>query len=232
MTLRIVIISDIHSNLIAFETVLGNLPEHDQLFCLGDMVGYGPQPNEVIELLKQLDPNVVLMGNHDYAVATGDTSGFSPHAAVAVDWTRRQMKLESSNYLSDLHASALLEVEGVSLGLFHGSPSDPLTEYIFPGIPEHAAKKMIRKAGVKGILLGHTHMPMLYSFEGEMLGNPGSVGQPRDGDPRASFGMLTISEGKMSFDIKRVEYDIDSVADKIRRAGLPEFLAERLYIGM
>jgi diadenosine tetraphosphatase ApaH/serine/threonine PP2A family protein phosphatase len=91
---------------------------------------------------------------------------------------------------------------------------------------------MIQKAGVKALLLGHTHMPMLYPFEGKMLGNPGSVGQPRDGDPRASFAMLTISEGKMSFDIKRVEYEIDSVADNIKSAGLPEFLAERLYIGM
>jgi len=232
MTLRIAVISGIHSNLVAFETVIANLPEHDQLFCLGDMVGYGPQPNEVVERLRQLQPTVVLMGNHDYAVATGDSSGFSPHAAVAVKWTRRQMKQENSNYLSDLPPSTILEVEGVPLGLFHGSPRDPLTEYIFPGIPESVAKKMIEKAGVKAVLLGHTHMPMLYPFEGEMLGNPGSVGQPRDGDPRASFAMLTVSDEKISFDIKRVEYDIDSIADKIRKAGLPEFLAERLYVGM
>jgi len=230
--LRIAVISDIHSNLVAFETVIANLPEHDQLFCLGDMVGYGPQPNEVLERLRALHPTVVLLGNHDYAVATGDSTGFSPHAAVAVQWTRRHMKQENSSYLLDLRPSAILEVEGVPLGLFHGSPRDPLTEYIFPGIPEPVAKMMIQKAGVKVVLLGHTHMPMLYPFEGKMLGNPGSVGQPRDGDPRASFAMLTISEGKMSFDIKRVEYEIDSVADNIKSAGLPEFLAERLYVGM
>lgn len=230
--MRIAVISDIHSNLVAFETVIANLPEHDQLFCLGDMVGYGPQPNEVLERLRALHPTVVLLGNHDYAVATGDSTGFSPHAAVAVQWTRRHMKQENSSYLLDLRPSAILEVEGVPLGLFHGSPRDPLTEYIFPGIPEPVAKMMIQKAGVKALLLGHTHMPMLYPFEGKMLGNPGSVGQPRDGDPRASFAMLTISEGKMSFDIKRVEYEIDSVADNIKSAGLPEFLAERLYVGM
>lgn len=230
--MRIAVISDIHSNLVAFETVIANLPEHDQLFCLGDMVGYGPQPNEVLERLRALHPTVVLLGNHDYAVATGDSTGFSPHAAVAVQWTRRHMKQENSSYLLDLRPSAILEVEGVPLGLFHGSPRDPLTEYIFPGIPEPVAKMMIQKAGVKVVLLGHTHMPMLYPFEGKMLGNPGSVGQPRDGDPRASFAMLTISEGKMSFDIKRVEYEIDSVADNIKSAGLPEFLAERLYVGM
>jgi putative phosphoesterase len=226
------VISDIHSNLVAFETVIANLPEHEQVFCLGDMVGYGPQPNEVLERLRGLHPTVVLLGNHDYAVATGDSTGFSPHAAVAVQWTRRHMKQENSNYLLDLRPSAILEVEDVPLGLFHGSPRDPLTEYIFPGVPEHVAKKMIQKVGVKAVLLGHTHMPMLYSFEGQMLGNPGSVGQPRDGDPRASFALLTISDKRITFEINRVEYDIDSVADKIKSAGLPVFLAERLYIGM
>lgn len=231
-TLRIVVISDIHSNLDALEAVVANLPKYDELFCLGDMVGYGPQPNEVLEKLRLLGPAVVLMGNHDYAVVTGNTEGFASHATKAVEWTRKKINRQNLDYLATLQPSGRLDKGGVSLGLFHGSPQDPLSEYIFPGIPRASARKLIEKGGAKIMLLGHTHMPMLYSFEGEMLGNPGSVGQPRDGDPRCSFAILTISDGRFSFDIKRVEYDAGPVAEKIIEAGLPKFLAERLYIGM
>lgn len=230
--MKIAVISDIHSNLDAFETVIANLPEYDELICLGDIVGYGPQPNEVTEKLLELKPRAVLMGNHDNAVATGDTEGFSSHAAVAVEWTRRSITQDNLRYLSGLQASSKLEVGQMEVALFHGSPRDPLSEYIFPGIPERAAKKLIQQASAPLVLLGHTHMPMLYSFEREMLANPGSVGQPRDGDARASYAILTISEGGFAFEIHRVKYDVDSVANKIVKAGLPEFLAERLYVGM
>jgi putative phosphoesterase len=230
--LRIVVISDIHSNLEAFVAVIASLPPYDDLVFLGDLVGYGPQPNEVVEQLRQLRPSVALVGNHDYAVTTGDTSGFSPHAEVAVEWTRRQIKQGTVDYLSSLQQSAKINLNNTGLALFHGSPSDPLSEYIFPWIDHQSAKGIIEEAGSPLVLLGHTHMPMLYSFDNEMLANPGSVGQPRDGDPRASFAILTLSEGKFSFEIKRVEYDIDAVASKIIRVGLPDFLADRLYSGM
>jgi putative phosphoesterase len=230
--LKIAVISDVHSNLDAFLAVIAILPPYDSLVFLGDLVGYGPQPNEVVEQLRQLHPKAVLLGNHDYAVATGDTGGFSPHAEVAVKWTRRHINHQTLDYLSSLHSSARINLNNTRLALFHGSPSDPLSEYIFPWIDHHSAKGIIEKAGSPLVLLGHTHMPMLYSFDGEMLANPGSVGQPRDGDSRASFAILTVYEGKFSFEIKRVEYDIDAVASKIIRAGLPEFLAGRLYTGM
>jgi putative phosphoesterase len=226
------VISDIHSNLDAFQTVVTKLPPHDSLLFLGDLVGYGPQPNEVVEQLQQLQPATVLMGNHDYAVATGDASGFSPHAEIAVEWTRRHIRPKNLAYISGLHSSARVELSNTRLALFHGSPRDPLSEYIFPGIPNLLARKVIHSAAAPLVLLGHTHMPMVYSFEGEMLANPGSVGQPRDGDPRAAFAILTLSDGKLSFEIKRVEYDVDAVASKIIEAGLPEFLANRLYTGM
>lgn len=230
--MRIAIISDVHSNLDAFLAVVANLPTYDKLLFLGDLVGYGPQPNEVVEKLRQMRPDAALVGNHDYAVTTGDTSGFSPHAEVAVKWTRRQVTQQTLDYLSSLHSSATITLNNTRLALFHGSPSDPLSEYIFPWIAHQSAKEVIEKAGSPLVLLGHTHMPMLYSFDAEMLANPGSVGQPRDGDPRASFAILTLAEGKFSFEIKRVEYDIDAAASKIIQAGLPEFLADRLYTGM
>lgn len=228
----IAVISDIHSNLEAFEAVIKNLPRWDRLICLGDIVGYGPQPNEVVERLKQLQPTIVLLGNHDHAVVTGNTSDFSQHAATAVEWTRERINEANLAYLSTLKPTARIELGGTSVGLYHGSPRDPLSEYVFPDIPATTAKKLIQESGVQLVLLGHTHMPMLYSFENQMLGNPGSVGQPRDGDPRASFGVLTLADAKFSFHIKRVEYGIDGVAEKIHRAGLSEFLADRLYIGM
>jgi putative phosphoesterase len=226
------VISDIHSNLDAFQAVIGNLPPYDSLLFLGDLVGYGPHPNEVVEQLQQLQPATVLMGNHDYAAVTGDASGFSPHAEIAVEWTRRHIKPKNLAYISRFHSSARVELSNTRFALFHGSPRDPLSEYIFPGIPDPLARKVIQSAAAPLVLLGHTHMPMIYSFEGEMLANPGSVGQPRDGDPRAAFAVLTLSDGKFSFEIKRVDYDVDAVASKIIEAGLPEFLANRLYTGM
>ena len=225
-------ISDIHSNLEAFLTVIANLPPHDHLLFLGDLVGYGPQPNEVVEQLQQLQPAIVLKGNHDYAVSTGDASGFSSYAEIAVRWTRSQMTPQNLDYLSNLPSSAKMKVNHTELALFHGSPRDSLSEYIFPGISARSARQLIQRAGAALVLLGHTHMPMLYDFEGEMLANPGSVGQPRDGDHHAAFAILTLSEGKFSFEVRRVEYDVDSVARKIIREGLPEFLANRLYKGM
>jgi len=230
--MRIAIVSDIHSNLDALEAVIARLPKYDELICLGDVVGYGPQPNEVIERLQQLRPTTVLMGNHDYAVVSGDIEGFSPHAARAIEWTRREISGSGRGYLATLEHSARLQREEATIALFHGSPRDPLTEYVFPGIPETVGRKLMDLARANVVLLGHTHMPMLYRFREGVLANPGSVGQPRDGDRRASFGLLTLSHGQVDFDVKRAEYDVGPVAERILRCGLPSFLAERLYMGV
>ncbi len=230
--MKFAVISDIHSNLDALNAVIRDLPEYDELLCLGDVVGYGPQPNEVIDKFRQLKPSVVLMGNHDYAVVTGDTAGFSEHATRAVEWTRGNINPENQNYLAALRPSGKLRKDGRSIALFHGSPRDPLSEYVFPGIPEVAIRRLIQESDAEILLLGHTHVPMSSTFGKDMLGNPGSVGQPRDGDPRASYATLTSSGLDCSFEVKRVEYDVAPVAERILRAGLPEFLAERLYIGM
>jgi putative phosphoesterase len=230
--LKIVVISDIHSNLDAFQAITSQLPARDGLLCLGDIVGYGPQPNEVIQHLQAQNPEVVLMGNHDYAVVTGDVAGFTKHAADAIMWTRGQISHGNLNYLRGLLPSAKLQIDSTQIALFHGSPKDPLSEYVFPGISNSQARGLIREEGASVVLLGHTHMPMVYSFEEQMLANPGSVGQPRDGDPRASFGILDTSKNYLSFDIIRIRYDVEPVALKITEAGLPSFLAERLYSGI
>ena len=228
----IAIISDVHSNLTALEAVIDKLPRYDELFCLGDIVGYGPQPNEVVSRLVGLRPAVTLVGNHDYATVSGDVQGFSANAATAVEWTRQKLDRASRDYLAALKPSARIEREGRTFALFHGSPRDPLNEYVFPGIPVAIGRSLVRAASAGIVLLGHTHMPMLYRFEDSVLANPGSVGQPRDGDPRASFALLTLSQGDVKFEVRRVEYDIDAVADRILHSGLPSFLAERLYMGV
>jgi len=229
--MKIVVISDIHSNFEALEAVLERLPSYDELWCLGDIVGYGPEPNEVVGRLRALGPRVVLMGNHDYAVATGDTEGFSPNAERAVDWTRRVIQTSEREYLATLKPSAKFEIGETTFGLYHGSPTHPLTEYVYPSMGEAGARDFVRREGARVVLLGHTHVPMRYQFSDGLLANPGSVGQPRDGDVRASFGILTINGQNLNWEIARVDYDIESVAKKIRDSGLPGFLAERLYIG-
>jgi len=230
--MKIAILSDIHANLTALEAVVNALPRYDELYCLGDVVGYGPQPNEVIETLQLLHPRIVLMGNHDYAVVTGNVEGFSFHAAKAIEWTRRELAEAGRSYLASLNPSAKLEREGTVLALYHGSPRDPLMEYIFPGIPETVGRVLVQMASAKIVLLGHTHMPMLYRYDGYALANPGSVGQPRDGDPRASYALLTLTRNEIAFEVYRVEYDVELVAERIIRNGLPSFLAERLYTGV
>jgi putative phosphoesterase len=224
--------SDVHSNLDALQAVIANLPDYDALVFLGDLVGYGPHPNEVVEQLQQLCPTAVLMGNHDHAVVTGDVEGFTRNAAEAVAWTRKHINPQSLAYLSSLRPSTRIGLNNNRLALFHGSPRDPLSEYVFPDITDSFAGELIRDSGVPLVLLGHTHMPMIFAFNKELLANPGSVGQPRDGNPRAAYAILTLMEDKVSFEIKRVEYNVDEVANEIINAGLPQFLAERLCTGI
>ena len=229
--MKIAVISDIHSNLDAFEAVIADLPTIDITLCLGDIVGYGPQPNEVVEKVRQLDPAVVLSGNHDYAVSTGEIEGFSSHAALAAKWTRKQLRKENLRYLSILNPSSRLVLGGIRTSLFHASPRHPLSEYIYPVLSQSEVDALLGQSGGELLLLGHTHMPMVCSSMKGILANPGSVGQPRDNIPRASYAIVTVSDSQVSVDIRRVAYNIGSVAEKIINAGLPRFLADRLYVG-
>ncbi|MCJ7456848.1 metallophosphatase family protein [Candidatus Bathyarchaeota archaeon] len=228
--MRIAVVSDIHSNYDALQVVLSSMGDYDAFFCLGDLVGYGAQPNEVVSEIRSLEPDAVVLGNHDYAVSTGDTSGFVHHAVEAIEWTRRQISPENLHYISSLRSKSDFTVDGVKIALAHGSPRDPLMEYVYPSAAEFVLRGMLDESGGSILLLGHTHVPFSQEFESKLIANPGSVGQPRDGDPRASYAILDLS-ARTRFQIRRASYDVDAAASKITARGLPKMLADRLYLG-
>jgi predicted phosphodiesterase len=243
--MRIAIIADIHANLAALRAVLDDIKSKgvvDEIWCLGDIVGYGPDPCECIEIVQKLCKTCIA-GNHDYgAVGKVDLSYFNPAAADACRWTSQKLGPADVRYLKDLPTAAQ---KGDFL-LVHGSPMDPVMEYVFStGI---AAKNFAFFESLF-CLVGHTHVPLAFKQEdgnvssislasgiGLVLGehrmiiNPGGVGQPRDGDPRASYAVYD-SEGKI-LRVSRIPYDIQSTQNKMMRAGLPINLVTRLEQGM
>jgi len=228
---RIGVISDIHSNYDALQAVLSAIGDYDALICLGDLVGYGAQPNEVVSEIRSLRPKALVMGNHDCAVSTGETSGFVPHAVHAVEWTRKNISPENLSYIASLRTKVAWTIDGAKVTLAHGSPRDPLNEYIYPDTAEFILRSLVEDSGGTILLLGHTHVPFVRKFDSMLLGNPGGVGQPRDGDARASYAILEpFSEPE--FQIHRVVYDVDAAARRIIAAGLPKLLADRLHLGI
>jgi predicted phosphodiesterase len=242
--MKVAVISDIHGNRQAFEAVLEAVAASDaaELWCLGDLVGYGADPDACVALASE-HAAVCLAGNHDLAV-TGEVAldEFSPGARIAVQWTREVLAPEHARYLAELSPQGR---EG-QLGLFHASPRDPVWEYVLSAL---LAELCMDEQPSRVSLIGHSHVPL--SFErragelatgeprragarlditsGEWLLNPGSVGQPRDGDPRASWLLLDLDELTASF--QRTDYDIAGAGAAIRAARLPDSLAERLEYG-
>jgi diadenosine tetraphosphatase ApaH/serine/threonine PP2A family protein phosphatase len=243
--MRIVIVADIHSNLEAFEAVLEHAATHgpiDRLWCLGDVVGYAADPSACVGLLRQY-PHTAVAGNHDLAaVGKLPTGDFNAAAAWAAAWTARQLSAEEREYLSSLPSVA---VDG-DFTLVHGSLRSPEWEYL---LSADAAAEHLRLQETRYGVVGHSHIPFVaFEREGSMaamaglkdgdvlkLGdehlvvNPGGVGQPRDGDPRASYAVY--DDEACTLTLHRVEYDLEKTQRKILEAGLPRHLAERLAYG-
>lgn len=241
--MRIAVISDIHGNLHALESVLSALEGEapDAVWCLGDLVGYGPRPNECTRRTQERAA-VCLVGNHDLGVLGRlDLADFAGDAADAAIWTASVLEPEPRAFLESLGPQAA--VEGAQL--FHASARDPVWEYV---LSEEAAAASLHATDAPVVLVGHSHVPLaLLEQAGSAVGgyapggaevdlaagrwllNPGSVGQPRDGDPRAAWLLLDTDRGSASF--RRVAYDIASTQAEIREAGLPEALAARLASG-
>ena len=225
--MRLAIISDIHSNLPALQVVLEQIEKEgiDRILCAGDIVGYGPFPNEVIERLKRIELTTIL-GNHDRAVLSRDSSNMNIQAQDAVWWTIENLKQEGQDYLARLRSKESFFWNGLSIAIYHGSPKDD-NEYV----PEESADdELLELAKSDFLILGHTHVPFVKSLDIGTVINPGSVGQPRDGDSKASFAIY--DHRLRRFEVKRLAYDIDTVAEAMRSSGLPSFLSMRLYSGI
>ena len=226
---KFAVISDVHANLDALEAVL--LQTHGlDILCLGDLVDYGANPNEVVDLFRSMGIRTV-MGNHDWAAVTGDNSGFNARAAMSSIWTRRHLTKQNLDFIRTLAPEFRDPFEGPEAYFTHGSPDDRLWEYVDPRTHENLFGHYLSKLGVRLIGLGHTHVPYVWRGEGKTVFNPGSVGQPRDGNPKASFAVITIEGPEASVDLRRVEYDTQRAAAKILDAGLPAQHASRLFSG-
>ncbi|MEE8168703.1 MAG: metallophosphoesterase family protein [Candidatus Hydrothermarchaeales archaeon] len=220
--MKIAVLSDIHSNMPALKEVLKGI-DGMEIFCCGDLVGYNPFPNEVVELFRKKHIHCIL-GNHDQAVITGDTSWFNPIAARAIEWTIEALKDENLEFLKTLP-----RVYEDGFYAVHGSPRNQLEEYVYPDYPLEVLLSFFDSTEKNVMALGHTHTPFQKRLDDKLLFNPGSVGQPRDLDPCAAYAILDLDINDV--EIRRVEYDIDEVADAIIERGLPTALAQRLHLG-
>ena len=235
-TVKLLILADIHSNLEAFQAIRNHISFEygtvDYTVGVGDLVGYAASPNEVCELAKEV-LDVCVMGNHDAACTTGHSEGFRKAAAKAVEWTHEKLTTENKTYLSLLKEELRFNVNGMEFYITHGSPKDHLAEYVLPSTPEKKKEDYLKQVQpCDMMILGHSHIGMLFRGDNGIIFNPGSVGQPRDGDPRASAAILEIHEdGSFENIWFRVDYDITSAARHMREAGLPHYLYERLFFG-
>ena len=243
--MRYAILGDIHSNLAAFQAVLRDIESRcgfDKIWCLGDVVGYGPEPHECIELLRQYD-HLCVAGNHDWAaVGNIDSSDFNLDAARACHWTGQQLTAEDKEYLRDLPEKIFQD----NFTLAHGSPREPIWEYL---LSLEAAQDNFPCFETDFCLVGHSHVPLVFEHidntvaykrfqeganlklgENRLIINPGGVGQPRDGDPRANYAVYD-TEVRTIYHY-RVEYDITATQEKMAEHKLPPRLISRLNFGL
>lgn len=246
--MRFLVLSDLHANATALAAALAASEDHwDRAVCLGDLVGYGPDPNEVIDRMRDLAA-AVIRGNHDKAACgKANFEDFNPAARTAIEWTRTQLRPDNLHYLQGLPAGPL-HMDGLTL--VHGALHDE-DEYVFA--PAQALDGL--RASPRAVtFFGHTHVQGGFSYGGERLEliqlrpqrgadfaalrlepstryllNPGSIGQPRDGDPRAAFAIADVEQEVVEF--WRMPYDIQAVQDRMKHAGAPEALVLRLAFG-
>jgi len=243
--MRYAIVADIHANLAAFTAVLGDIKLKggvEEVWCLGDVVGYGPDPHQCLELLRQYN-HVCVAGNHDWAaIGKIDISNFNSYAAAACRWTAQQLDREDIQYLDHLP----LVIQKDDFTLVHGSPRHPIQEYL---LSTSSAQENFAYFQSQFCLIGHSHVPLIFEYsqssscslsefpadttltlaQNRLIINPGGIGQPRDGDPRASYAIFD-SETK-SISHYRTPYDISATQARMTKYRLPMPLVTRLSYG-
>ena len=234
--MRVAVITDIHANLPALEAVLELIDgeEVDQVYCGGDLVGYGPHPNEVCALIEERGIPTVY-GNYDYAIARDledcGCAYVNHHdreiGQLSVDWTLAHTNQRSKDFMRELPFDLRFELESKRVRLVHGSPRK-VNEYLFEDKPARTFERIAAQADCDVLVFGHTHKPWVHEYGGVLFVNCGSVGKPKDGDPRAAFALLTVNDGNVGVTIPRVRYPAAGVANEVRAAGLPAELADKL----
>ncbi|MAH39303.1 MAG: serine/threonine protein phosphatase [Dehalococcoidales bacterium] len=246
LKMRYALLADIHANLAAFTAVLADIERRggvEEVWCLGDIVGYGPDPSRCIELLRQHN-HVMVSGNHDLAaIGRLDTTNFNPDAAYSCRWTAQQLNPEDINYLENLPSV----IEKGDFTLVHGSPRGPIWEYL---VSVGGAKENFAYFKSRFCLVGHSHRPLIFKLDEsgncssarfspgirlvlgkcQLIINPGGVGQPRDGDSRASYAIYDSDGAVVKF--YRVPYDIKATQERMVRQNLPMRLVVRLQQGV
>ena len=241
--MRILIISDIHANLTALEAVISAAGDVDAVWCLGDLVGYGPDPNQCVERIRHLPNLVCLIGNHDAAVVKSiDITSFNDEARLAVLWTQSVLSQSNLEYIQGLKPEITMD----SVTLAHGSPRQPIWEYL---LDTRTASKNFEFFDTPYCFVGHSHLPVIFQMQNgqknaklfipkqefplelapRAILNPGSVGQPRDHDPRAAYAIYDSDAQTWSY--QRVPYDIPSVQTRMRANNLPQRHINRLSTG-
>jgi predicted phosphodiesterase len=241
--MKIIVLSDIHANLTALDAVLEDAGEFDAVWFLGDLVGYGPDPNECVERVRELPGLISLLGNHDAATLDRiEIVSFNPDARRAIQWTQSVIRSENLEYLAEVPEIA--QIGEVTLA--HGSPRQPVWEYL---LDSYTVTENFDFFDTPFCFVGHTHLPVIYRMDNHhllaervipdlgmqltltprLIINPGSVGQPRDRNPRASYAIFEPDTRLWQF--KRVAYDIKSVQERMRTFDLPQRHINRLELG-
>jgi putative phosphoesterase len=232
---RVAVITDVHANLHASEAVLEVVDGRgvDAVYCGGDLVGYGPHPNEVCRLIEQRGIPTIY-GNYDYAIARDLEDCGCPYrdrherelGELSVAWTLEHTDRRAKDFMRGLPFDLRLDLGGQRVRLVHGSPRK-VNEYLFADKPARTFERIAAGADCDVLVFGHTHQPWVAEYGGVLFVNCGSVGKPKDGDPRASFAVLEVDAGRVVARIDRVEYDAAAVAREVENAGLPGEYAEK-----
>lgn len=225
--MKLALISDIHGNLEALNAVLKEIKKRKikNTYCLGDIIDYGANSNECVEVIRK-NKIPAIMGNHDFtAVTLRGIEWFNPFAQKPCKITNKLLTEKNKKYLLNLPKK--LEIE--NMFLVHGSPRDYLNEYTYLDTPDYEFKELFKIAKKQIIAMGHTHIPFIKKIEDKLIINPGSVGQPRDGNNKAS--LCVLDNKKLEAEIIRLDYNIRKAADKIKEIGMPKVLADRLFEG-